>query len=194
MKKIVLASNNSHKIKEFKKILNTYEILSLKDIGFDNEIIEDGETFFENAYIKAKVVSDFLKENSLDYDVIADDSGLCVPALDGKPGVYSARYAEEHNDKANRDKLILDLKDKDNKEAFFICQIVLLHPDDTYSSCDGKTYGTITFEERGNTDFGYDCIFLSNELGITFGEASEEEKNKVSHRGRAIEKLKSELK
>ena len=188
MRKIVLASNNQHKIKEFKEMLSNYEILSLKDIGFLEDIVEDGETFLDNSLIKAKAISLYLKDKGLDYDVIADDSGLCCEGLDGAPGVYSARYAGNHNDQANRDKLINELKDKD-KTAYFVCCIVLYHIDGIYSSYEGRTYGKIIDEERGSTDFGYDCIFLSDDLGKTFGEASSDEKNSVSHRSRAIDKL-----
>lgn len=188
MKKLVLASNNQHKIKEFKEMLSNYEILSLKDIGFLDDIVEDGDTFLDNSLIKAKAISNYLKDNDLNYDVIADDSGLCCEALDGKPGVYSARYAGNHDDQANRNKLIKELDGKD-KTAYFVCCIVLYHIDGSYSSYEGRTYGKIIDEERGSTDFGYDCIFLSDDLNKTFGEASSDEKNSVSHRSRAINKL-----
>lgn len=192
MKKIVLASNNVHKVKEIKEILNNYDILTMNDISFYDDIVEDGETFLDNALIKAKAISKYIKEKGLNYDVIADDSGLCCNGLDGAPGVYSARYAGNHDDKANRNKIIEELKDKD-KSAYFVCCMVLYHPDDTYSSYEGTTSGVIISEERGKTDFGYDCIFLSDDLGITFGEASDEDKNNVSHRKRALEKLKVDL-
>ena len=190
MKKIVLASNNKHKIKEIKEILDNVEILTLKDIGYYDEIEETGTTYLENALIKARTVSEYLKSKNLVYDVLADDSGLCCPALNGDPGVYSARYAGEPSDsKANRDKLINELKDKE-KTAYFNCILVLYHSNDTYEYAEGKTYGKIINEELGNTSFGYDCIFLSNDLGETFGEATDEEKNKVSHRYRALEQIK----
>ena len=188
MKTIVLASNNKHKIKEFKKILSDYEILSLNDIGYFEDIVEDGETFKDNALIKAKCIHNYLKDKGLDYIVIADDSGLCCDSLDGAPGVYSARYAGNHDDQANRDKLRKELKDKDRK-AYFVCSIVIYYPDGLYKDYEGKTYGTIIDEERGSTEFGYDAIFLSDDLGKTFGEASEDEKNSVSHRSRAIENM-----
>ena len=192
MKKIVLASNNEHKINEFKEILKDYEILSLKDIGYEDDIVEDGNTFEDNALIKAREVKKFLKDK--DYLIIADDSGLCVDSLDGEPGIYSARYAGGHgNSKANRDKLIDKLKNKDDRNAYFLCCIVLYKNEDDYKFFIGKTYGTIIDQEKGDTSFGYDCIFLSNDLNKTFGEASDEEKNSVSHRGRAIEKLVKEL-
>ena len=192
MNKIVLASNNQHKIKEFKEILKDYEILSLNDIEYYDEIEETGETFEENSLLKAKTIHDFLKEKGLEYIVVADDSGLCCEALNGAPGVYSARYAGNHNDQANRDKLRKELKDKDHT-AYFNCTIVVYYPDETHKVFVGKTYGTIIEEEKGDKSFGYDCIFLSKDLNKTFGEATEEEKNSVSHRGRAIGEILKEL-
>jgi non-canonical purine NTP pyrophosphatase (RdgB/HAM1 family) len=192
MDRIVLASNNKHKIKEIKEILSNYEILSLNDIDFIDDIVEDGNSFEENALIKAKTIHDYLKSKDLEYIVMADDSGLCVNSLNGEPGIYSARYAKEHDDKANRDKLLKELEGK-NREAYFNCTIVVYYPDGTYKTFVGKTYGEITTEEIGKTDFGYDCVFLSKDLNKTFGEASEEEKNSVSHRGRALKEVIKEL-
>lgn len=193
MEKIVLASNNKHKISEFKEILNDYEILSLNDIGFTDEIIEDGNSFLENAFIKTDAVSVFLKNKGLDYIVIADDSGLCCDSLDGAPGIYSARYAGDgHNDQANRDKLLKELSGKD-RSAYFICVIAVLYPNGVKKSFEGRVDGYITEEEIGDKSFGYDCIFYSNELNKTFGEANDLEKNNVSHRGRAIEKMLKEF-
>jgi XTP/dITP diphosphohydrolase len=153
---------------------------------------ETGTTFLENALIKAETVSNFLKNNNLDYDVLSDDSGLSCIALDGKPGVYSARYASDHDIKLNRSKLISDLKDKD-KKAYFNCTLVLYHIDGKYEYAEGKTYGTIIEEEKGDTSFGYDCIFLSDDLKKTFGEATDQEKNSVSHRFRAVKQIKKYL-
>lgn len=192
MRKIVLASNNKHKVKEIKEILSDIELLTLNDIGFNEEIDETGTTFLENALIKAETVSKFLKNNNLDYDVLSDDSGLSCIALDGKPGVYSARYASDHDIKLNRTKLISDLKDKD-KKAYFNCTLVLYHIDGKYEYAEGKTYGTIIEEEKGDTSFGYDCIFLSDDLKKTFGEATDQEKNSVSHRFRALNQIKKYL-
>ena len=192
MRKIVLASNNKHKVKEIKEILSDIELLTLNDIGFNEEIDETGTTFLENALIKAETVSNFLKNNNLDYDVLSDDSGLSCIALDGKPGVYSARYASDHDIKLNRTKLISDLKDKD-KKAYFNCTLVLYHIDGKYEYAEGKTYGTIIEEEKGDTSFGYDCIFLSDDLKKTFGEATDQEKNSVSHRFRALKQIKKYL-
>lgn len=192
MKKIILASNNKHKISEFKEVLKEYEILSLNDIGFYDDILEDGDSFSENALIKCKAVYEFCKKNNLDYLIISDDSGLCCEALDGEPGIYSARYAGNHNDQANRDKLRKELKNK-NRNAYFICFICLFKNPSDYKFFDGKSFGNIIDEERGSTEFGYDSIFYSTELNKTFGEATSIEKNSVSHRGRAILKLKEVL-
>lgn len=191
MKTIVLASNNKNKIKEFKEIFSDYNILSLNDIGFNDEIEETGETFLENAVIKAKTIHLFLKEKNFVYDVVSDDSGLCVEALNGAPGVYSARYAGGHgNDDENIKKLLKELEDKDNRKAYFICSIVLYKSDGKYYDVEGKTCGTITNKKIGDDSFGYDPVFLSDDLGKTFGQATADEKNKVSHRGRAIDELK----
>lgn len=190
MERLVLASNNKNKIREFREIFKDREILSLNDIGYFDEIEETGETFLENALIKASSISKYLKNKNIFCDVIADDSGLCVESLNGEPGVYSARYAGIHGDDTrNRQKLLNELKDKENRKAYFVCNIVLYKPDDNYINVEGRTYGTIADEERGSKTFGYDCLFLSDDLHKTFGEATSLEKNKVSHRARALEKL-----
>ena len=189
MKTIVLASSNKHKLKEYKEILKDYNIITLKDIDYTNEIEEDGKTFEENALIKAKTISNYLKSKNLDYIVVGEDSGLCVDSLNGEPGIYSARYSGIHGDnQANRDKLQKELQNKD-RNAYFMCTIVVYYPNNEYKTFVGKTYGKISEKELGKKDFGYDCIFYSNDLNKTFGEASEEEKNKVSHRGRAINEM-----
>lgn len=193
MKTIVLASNNQHKLKEIKEILKEYNVISLKDINYLDEIEETGSTFEENALIKAETISKYLKEKNMEYIIIAEDSGLCVDALNGAPGIYSARYAGGHgDDKANRDKLQKELEGKDRR-AYFNCTIVVYYPNGEYKTFSGKTYGEISHEELGKKDFGYDCIFYSEDLGKTFGEAGDEEKNKVSHRARAIEALLKEI-
>ena len=188
MKTIVVASNNEHKIKEIKEIIKNVKILTLKDINYFDDIEETGNTFLENALIKAKTVSEFLKEKGLEYDVLSDDSGLCCEALNLAPGIYSARYAGDHDIVKNRKKLIKELNGKD-KRAFFNCVIVLYHINGDYIYKDGKTYGKIIEEERGDTSFGYDPIFYSDELNKTFGEATSDEKNSVSHRKRALEQI-----
>ncbi len=198
-KTIVIASSNQHKLKEFKKMFAENEatkdiaFLTMKDVGFDGDIIEDGKTFEENALIKARAVNKFLRDNKLEYLVLADDSGLCVDALDGAPGVYSARFAEEHNDFANREKLKAELLGKQNRTAKFVTNLVLMNYDGTYLLAVGETNGKILENEVGSLEFCYDPLFYSFDLNKSFGEATEEEKNSVSHRGRAVQKLLKQL-
>lgn len=193
MKTIVLASNNKHKINEIKTILGDVEVKTLNDIGYYEDIEENGETCLENALIKARTISKYLRDKGLLYDVLADDSGLFCLGLDLAPGVYSARYAGAHGDNvANRKKLLENLNGK-NREAYFSCTMVLYKTDDTYEYREGRTFGKISDCERGDTSFGYDCIFISDDLGVTFGETSNEEKNKVSHRYRALIQIKDIL-
>ena len=191
MEKIILASNNKHKIEEFREMFPNNEVLSLKEIGFFEDIVEDGKTFEENSLIKAKTISEFLKNKGIIASVIADDSGLCVLALDNEPGIYSARYSGDHDDAKNREKLLKNLEGIKERKAYFNCTLVEMYPNGEYIVAVGKTWGDIAEEERGDKSFGYDCLFVSDELGKTFGEATAEEKNSVSHRGRAIEKLKT---
>ena len=195
METIVLASNNQHKIKEFKEIMKDYNIVTMAEVGFTDDIVEDGDTFLANSTIKSKTIAKYLKEKNLNYMVMADDSGLCVDALNGDPGVYSARYAGEHTQQANRDKLLANLKDVEgpNRTARFKCVITLLKPDGTMLVGEGKVEGKILKQETGDTSFGYDCLFYSNELKKCFGQATETEKNSVSHRGRAIADLLKKL-
>ncbi|MBQ3235352.1 MAG: RdgB/HAM1 family non-canonical purine NTP pyrophosphatase [Clostridia bacterium] len=190
MQKLIVASGNKGKLKEITAILgDVYEVVSMKDAGFDGDVEETGSTFYENALIKAKTVSEALCE-----DVLADDSGLSVEVLGGAPGVYSARYAGDHgNDKLNRDLLIKNLNGEANRRAKFISSVVLYKKDGTIIDGYGETTGVILTEEQGTNGFGYDCIFKSDDLGISFGLASDEEKNKVSHRYRAICNLRSKL-
>lgn len=195
METIVLASNNQHKIKEFKEILANYNIVTMADVGFTDDIVEDGTTFEENSKIKTNTIAKYLREKNLNYMVMADDSGLCVDALNGEPGIYSARYAGEHNHQANRDKLLKELKNVEdpNRTARFMCVITLLKPDNTMLVAKGTVEGKILKEETGDTSFGYDCLFYCNDLKKCFGESTDEEKNSVSHRGRAIENLLKQL-
>jgi XTP/dITP diphosphohydrolase len=190
MRKIVLASNNQHKIKEFKEIFCNDEILSLNDIWYKDEIIEDWKTFLDNALIKCNAVYRFLKEKWIDANIIADDSWLCVNTLNWEPGVYSARYSWLHwDDAANRAKLLKNLEWKGDRSAYFLCCIVEMFPNWKYIYSEWKTYWTILEEEIGDKSFWYDCIFLSDDLHKSFWEASDKEKNRVSHRWRAISNL-----
>lgn len=187
-KKIVIASNNKHKLVEFKNMLAGFEVYSLSDIGFFEDIDETGTTFEANAKIKANAVYEFIKEKNIDGVVLADDTGLVVNALGGEPGVFSARYAGNHDDEANRQKLLRELADKDDRSAYFECAICLKSSEEEKIFV-GKTFGTITEQKRGSDAFGYDCVFLSDDLGATFGEVSEQQKDAVSHRGRALAKV-----
>lgn len=191
MKRFVLASANKHKIKEFKEMFQGYEIISLADIGFDQDIEETGLTFVENARIKATAIHEFLKKSGIEASVVADDSGLCIEALNGEPGVFSARYAGGHgNVDANRQKVFDKMKGEKNRNAYFECVLVQINPDGSELVAEGKTFGKITEKLIGSSGFAFDPLFFSDELGKTFGEATEEEKNSVSHRARAVAKLK----
>lgn len=191
MIEVIAATNNLHKVKEFKEILGKkYDVKSLKDIGLKIEINEDADTFFGNALKKAKTISELTGKIAL-----ADDSGLIVDALNGAPGVYSARYGgEDGNDKLNREKLLKDMEGIDNRTARFHASIVLYYPNGTFIRADGQTEGRILYKEEGENGFGYDSLFYSIDLNESFGVASAEAKNAVSHRGRALEKLVKELK
>lgn len=181
--KMIIASSNKGKIEEFKKILGDYyEILSLSDVGFIDEIEETGTTFEENSYIKAKAVFD-----KTGIATLADDSGLVVPSLNGEPGVLSARYAGDHDMEKNKKKLLEKIEGKD-RYAYFVCALTLL--DEKGKICvSGKTEGEILREESGNGGFGYDPLFFSYDLKKSFALCSENEKNSVSHRGRAVKEL-----
>lgn len=186
MEKLIVASNNKGKIKEIKEILkDVYEIVPMGEAGFNEEIEENGSTFFENALIKAKAVSEALGVNAL-----ADDSGLCVDALGGAPGIYSARFSGVHgDDSANRKKLLSELKklkNPDERKARFVSSVVLYKRDGEVVSGMGETHGIIAFKEEGENGFGYDSLFVSDDLGKSFGLATAEEKNAVSHRKRAL--------
>ena len=186
MKKVILASNNSHKLKEMK------QIVTMKEAGLvDFEIVEDGKTFEENSLIKAKAV---LKE--LGEITIADDSGLMVEYLDGEPGIYSARYAGEmvsHED--NNKKLLGVLNGVPflERKAKFVSVITMLFPSGDEIVVRGEVEGNIALTESGENGFGYDPLFYIPELKKTFAELSAKEKNKISHRSKALKMLKEKL-
>ena len=192
--KMVLASRNAHKIKELQTLLSQYiediEILSLDDVGIFGEIEENGETYRENALIKARVAA------SSGYIGLGDDSGLSVRALGGAPGVYSARYAGGHGDyAANNAFLLKNLEGESDRFAEFVCTLACVFPDEREPIVvEGRTAGVIIDSERGKEGFGYDPLFYYEPFGKTFAELTAEEKNSISHRGRAIELFSSELK
>ncbi|MEE0944114.1 MAG: XTP/dITP diphosphatase [Clostridia bacterium] len=185
--RIIAATKNKGKIREIAEILGELgiEVISQADAGIDVEIIESGTTFAENARIKAEAVSLLCNDA-----VLADDSGLCVEALDGAPGVFSARYSGEHaTDSQNTQKLLNNLAGEIKRDAYFESAIVLIFPDGRELCTSGRVTGRITTEPFGGGGFGYDPVFFCTELGKTFGEATDEEKNKVSHRARALQEL-----
>lgn len=193
MKKLIFASNNQHKLKEVRQIFDKYEILSLRDIGFTDEIVEDGISFQENAYIKCEAVMKYVKEKTnLDFAVLADDSGLCVKALNYEPGIMSARYSGG-GDKENRRKLLDNLITIQDRTAYFQCYACLMFPNGETIVEEAKVYGLITKSEIGDDSFGYDSIFWANPLKKTFGQASDKEKNEVSHRGIAMGRIREYL-
>ena len=191
--KLIIASNNAHKLVEIKAILGGCfeEILSLREAGIEHETVEDGTTFAENAAKKAREITELSGCCAL-----GDDSGLCVDALGGAPGIYSARYSGVHgDDKANNRKLLADMADVPDEQrgAHFTCAIVLARPDGTEVSAEGYFYGVIAHGESGANGFGYDPLFYLPEYGCTSAELAPEEKNRISHRSAALRLLVEKL-
>lgn len=186
--KIVIATGNEHKKDEIKAVLGSkFDVVTMKEEAIDIDIVEDGATFEENALIKARALKEYTKEA-----IIADDSGLMVDALDGRPGVYSARYAgEDATDEMNNEKLLLEMKHVplENRSAKFICIMALILPNGEEHLFRGECKGYIDFTLNGQNGFGYDPLFVVNGLKKTFGELSAKEKNKISHRALALSKL-----
>lgn len=195
MKKIIVASNNENKINEIKAILKDFpfEIISLREADISVEVEEDGTTFLENAHKKAKEIFNLKK----DCMVLADDSGLEVETLNGAPGVYSARFAGEHgNSKKNNEKLLRMLEGKsfEDRKAKFVCALVLILADNKFIEVQGEAEGYITDQEKGKDGFGYDPLFYVKEYNKTFAQMKSEEKNKISHRAKALKMLRCKLK
>ena len=189
--KLAIATNNAHKLSEIRAILgDSFEqLLSLKDLGIDVDVEETGTTLEENALLKARTICKLCKLPTL-----ADDTGLMVDALDGAPGVYSARYAgEAHDDANNRALLLKNLEGKTSRRAHFSTVIAICYPNGDFITANGRVEGSILHEERGSEGFGYDSLFYSDELGKTFAQATPEEKNSVSHRGRALHAMLEKL-
>ena len=186
---LVLASGNKHKIKEISDMLPEFNVVGYKDFGEDFEIIEDGKTFYENALIKAKTVSE-----KLNLPALADDSGICVDALNGEPGIYSARYAGDGDDNHNNELLLAKMKGVKNRKAKFVCCMVFYKPNGEIITATGETHGQIMDGVQGVNGFGYDPLFFSDDLNQCLGIAPAEEKNKISHRFRALNALKDKLK
>lgn len=160
-------------------------MLSLNEAGIAHETVEDGTTFYENSLKKAREISEISGEY-----VVADDSGLCVDFLGGMPGIYSARFCGEHgNDKGNNDLLLEKLKDTENRAAHYACCVVLVSPNGKVYSAEDYMYGAIAKECSGTNGFGYDPLFIPNGYNVTLACIPENEKNAISHRGKAFRKL-----
>ena len=185
--RIIVATKNNNKVREITDVLSPlgFKVVSQTDAGINIDVEETGDTFEKNALIKARAIALICD----DY-VLADDSGLCVDALDGRPGVYSARYAgEDATDKDKYTKLLNELSLVTDRRAKFVTSMAFITPKGAEVVTSGEVLGKITKEPRGNGGFGYDPVFYSDELEKTFGEASLEEKNTVSHRSRALKAL-----
>ncbi len=190
MSRLLIATNNQGKVKEIKAILGGFydEIVSLKDAGISLEVVEDGDSFEANAIKKAREAADLAG-----CDALADDSGLCVDALGGAPGIYSARYAgDDATDEQNNEKLLHALHDIENRSARFV-SVVALVSGGNVTTARGEVCGVIAHAPSGGGGFGYDPLFFVPELGQTFAEISAERKNGLSHRARALSALREKL-
>lgn len=193
MKRIVFATSNQGKMKEIRSILSDMgmEILSMKEAGIETDMVENGTTFAENATIKAKAVA-----TCTDAIVLADDSGLVIDYLNGEPGIYSARYLGEDTSYRIKNQNLIDrLKGvaDDKRTARFVCAIAAALPDGTVLMTEGTIEGRIDYEEKGKNGFGYDPIFYVPEYACTTAELTEEQKNCISHRGKALRAMKEKL-
>jgi XTP/dITP diphosphohydrolase len=182
-KELVIASNNPGKIREIREVVRGIELRSLGDIGFTEEIPEPFHTFEENALAKASAIYTATGKN-----VFADDSGLCVIALNGAPGVDSAHYSGSRNDEANLQQVLAELKDKEDRSAFYKAVICLMWEGEVYYF-EGICEGRIIEQKRGERGFGYDPIFIPTGYDETFGELPSDIKNSISHRGKAVRKM-----
>ena len=187
MKELVVATNNEYKLKEIRNILKDYKILSLKDINFCNSILEDENTFEGNSLKKANIVSKYCSKNT-----IADDSGLCISLLNGEPGVFSARYSNEGTDDANIEKVLKKLNGQESS-AKFISAITIVFTNGNHETFIGECKGKIILVKKGKYGFGYDPIFFVEKYKKTFAEMKDIEKNEISHRRKALDKLKQYL-
>lgn len=198
VKKIIFATGNQNKMREIREIMGNLpvEILSMKEAGIGADITEDGTTFEENAAIKAKAVAELLPEQDRDTIVLADDSGLEIDALNGEPGIYSARYmGEDTSYYIKNAELIHRLEGVPEKKrtARFVCAVAAVLPDRTCLTVRGTIEGRIGYEERGSNGFGYDPIFMLPDRGCTTAELPPEEKNRISHRGKALRLMEEKL-
>ena len=196
--KIIFATGNKNKMTEIRQILRDLgmEILSMKEAGVDIDIVEDGKSFEENAMIKASAIAELPEVRAMDAIVLADDSGLEIDYLNKEPGIYSARYmGEDTSYHIKNEKLIERLEGvpDEKRTARFVCAIAAAFPDGTMKTVRAAMEGRIGYKESGENGFGYDPIFYLPEYGCTSAELSMEEKNKISHRGKALRMIKDEL-
>lgn len=194
MKKIIFATGNKDKMREIREILGDMdaEILSLKEAGIDVDIVEDGSTFEENAMIKAAAIAKIAG----DAFVLADDSGLEVDYLNGEPGIYSARYMGEDTSYRIKNQNLIDRLEgvpDEKRTARFVCAVAMVSPDGRKETVRGTIEGRIGYEEKGENGFGYDPIFYVPEFGCTSAELSREQKNQISHRGKALRAIRKYL-
>ncbi|WP_347106262.1 XTP/dITP diphosphatase [Staphylococcus ureilyticus] len=189
MKDIVIASNNKGKINDFRVIFPDYNVIGISELIEDFDVEEIGDTFEENARLKSEAAAEALNKR-----VIADDSGLEVFALNGEPGIYSARYAgETKDDNANIEKLLTQLGDETDRSAQFVCVISMSAPGEDTVQFKGTVQGEITLNKIGEHGFGYDPIFFVEDKNKTMAQLTAEEKGQISHRGKAIEQLQEYL-
>ena len=195
MKTIVLATGNKDKAREIKAMLDhKFEVKTMKDMGIDTQIIEDGETFEDNALIKVRAIQPFVKDAEM--IIMGDDSGLSVDALDGAPGIYSARYAgEDVSYRDNNEMLLNAMKDvpEEKRGAEFVSVIAMILPDGQELTVRGTVRGRIAYDFMGDEGFGYDPLFIVEETGKSYAQMAPEEKNAVSHRARAVARAKQIL-
>ncbi|MBP5297734.1 MAG: XTP/dITP diphosphatase [Lachnospiraceae bacterium] len=194
--RIIFATGNANKMREIREILGETdtEVLSMKEAGIEADIVEDGQTFAENSLIKAKGIAKLVNDG--DTIVMADDSGLVIDALNGEPGVYSARYMGEDTSYRIKNKNLIDRLEgvpEGKRSARFVCAMAACFPDGTTKVVEGKIEGRIGYEERGANGFGYDPIFYLPDRDVSTAELSPEDKNAISHRGNALRLMKQEV-
>ena len=196
--KVIFATGNMGKMREIRAIMSDTdaEVLSMKEADVYTDVVEDGSTFMENAFIKARAVAKLVKQKGITAAVVADDSGLVVDALGGEPGIYSARYLGEDTPyKIKNAKIIERLEgvEDEKRTARFVCAMAVVFPDGS-EDCYESTYeGRIGYEEKGPNGFGYDPIFYLPDRGVYSAELDPDEKNRISHRGKALEGIKEIL-
>ena len=196
--KVIFATGNMGKMREIRAIMSDTDadVLSMKEADVYTDVVEDGSTFMENAFIKARAVAKLVKQKGITAAVVADDSGLVVDALGGEPGIYSARYLGEDTPyKIKNAKIIERLEgvEDEKRTARFVCAMAVVFPDGSEDCYEATYEGRIGYEEKGPNGFGYDPIFYLPDRGVYSAELDPDEKNRISHRGKALEGIKEIL-